>query len=93
MKLTGKAKEDFEKWYIKSYDSVMTITAFYNLPFAMQWGVYVDFFDSKGIEIMLDKDFRDCWVFVIDATEYGNFSTRAEARKEAIETANEIYNK
>jgi hypothetical protein len=62
MKLTGKAKEAFEKW-VKS-DCPILLEQFYNdirligfdswfedFPNSMKFGVYVDFFDSVGIYI------------------------------------------
>ena len=51
MKLTGKCREDFEKWYVKNSDSLYYIDVFKELPESMQYGVYVDFFDSVGINI------------------------------------------
>ena len=67
MKLTGKCKEEFEKWlpkYIISilYDSLEDnedITNVYEyfknyIPDAMKYGVMVDFFDSVGITIVID---------------------------------------
>jgi hypothetical protein len=60
MKLTGKCKEDFEKWFepplaewitdpwaIANYGSM--VARFYTLKDSMQYGVYEDFFDSVGI--------------------------------------------
>lgn len=58
-KLTGKAKEEFEKWYFKNHcksnikykdlmphDRAEVFGWFYKLPLSFQWGLYVDFFDS-----------------------------------------------
>jgi hypothetical protein len=55
MKLTGKCKEDFEKWFLTTPDSVKynPLHFFYeDLSEAMKYGVYVDFFDS--VEIYID---------------------------------------
>ena len=64
MKLTGKCKEDFDKW--KKYrwmdDGLVQVspvhhlmfdvaTRFDQLPEAMKYGVLVDFFDSVGIDM------------------------------------------
>jgi hypothetical protein len=63
MKLTGKCREDFEKYFILNlyqdriqhtafshrYDM---LEAFYTQPQSMQYGVYVDFFDGVGIYVM-----------------------------------------
>ena len=59
MKLTGKCKEDFEKWYEKKPFRLPQKTkkysgdglCFLDLNNSMQYGVYVDFFDSVGINI------------------------------------------
>jgi hypothetical protein len=108
MGLTGKAKEDFEKWLIEKEDESTFYTALlleldYNngeIPFEMAYGVYVDFFDSVGIHLMSynlkgDKN-RYCSEIEL-AKDRAFFSkhykdTRAEARQKAIEKASEIYN-
>lgn len=111
--LTGKCKENFEKWYrecqnrkedIPSLKSAMPW--FYSLDFSMQYGVYVDFFDSVGIYLELTK-FYDNWEceiwtqkedvmsIIFDSSTIGNSGKRKnrnEARTKAIEKANEIYN-
>lgn len=108
MELTGKAKEDFEKWYNNNYptrhskikmnykvwvgESWDVPSTFWWLPYSMRWGVLVDFFDINGIEIFLDRDFRGSWVFNIDGEECGNFPTRPKTREESIKAANQIYN-
>ncbi len=108
MILTDKCKEDFKEWFYindgikKSMRqfSDLTLTAFDSLPKPMQYGVYVDFFDSIGIfidlefmhhlnntfmpSIMLKNGRYDC---------YDNCKTRQESREQAIIKANEIYNK
>ncbi len=60
MELTGKAKEDFNKWYlkhIKSYNDKLisnTDENYFNLlTNSMKYGVYVDWFDSVGFEIFI----------------------------------------
>ena len=119
MKLTGKCKEDFEKWallnaeYIFDYaienddkTGIPTYEGRYfhyqdidDLPKSMQYGVYVDFFDSVGIKISVNfthENFRfDGWWFTIltNNDEIDKpFDTRQEARTKAIEKANDIYN-
>lgn len=104
MKLTGKCKEDFEMWYSYHIYSethhVFGILLFYKLPFSMQYGVYVDFFDSVGVTISNDSceftnefeavfyQFNTC----VNGVNYGWKMSRHEARTKAIEKANEIYN-
>jgi hypothetical protein len=104
MELTGKCKEDFEKWYNNPLVEHVGLRRlpqwFYTLTESMQYGVYVDFFDSVGIfcEDRRYTDINMAWV-----VKYPNFKgmqdrfdgltkTRQEARSKAIEKANEIYN-
>jgi hypothetical protein len=110
MELTGKCKEEFEKWVkTKNYsichdvcERQMNIVPLGDmieqLAESMQYGVYVDFFDSVGSYIsvsglVLSKTYI-CDISVISNVEhyYDGFSTRPEARTKAIEKANEIYN-
>lgn len=112
MNLTDKCKEDFENWLygkkvetLRNKDSiskkVYTTTHFKNLPFSMQYAVYLDFFDSVGIIISIEH-----WENYNNSESFGYFKvqinqqdvsdyndTRLEARMKAIEKANEIYNK
>jgi hypothetical protein len=102
--LTGKAKEDFEKWYDsnKANESAgsVTINSFYSqLPPSMQYGVYVDFFDEKGVFIEIQKEWN-FWEYFVNCYPYGYYEsdlnsckTIAEARQKAVEKANKIYNK
>jgi len=119
--LTGKAKEDFEKWIcsksVKEFAlnylemtqkkfsnqiNLSILNAFNCSPFSMQYGVYVDFFDSVGIKISI-SDMNEKYIYCVTfpiISEYGitdtfispNINTRTEARQKAIEKANEIYN-
>lgn len=110
MKLTGKAKEDFKEWFNnlpmqKSIDK-MRLVAFYTLPPSMQYGVYVDWFDSVGLSIRVGihyDDFEDEYIgfhpIIFKPTDFYQLSwsldlerTRAEARTKAIEKATETYN-
>lgn len=111
--LSKQAKKDFEKWLSNdfepneqsisvdcSYEGEIEVYAsenFESLPFSMQYGVLVDWFDSVGVNITIDYDFNEgikYYGFYIFAN-YGkqSFSTRPQAREKAIEKANEIYNK
>jgi hypothetical protein len=103
MKLTGKCKEDFERWYSnQKYNLSATHNAgyhpnnyidwFYTLPKSMQYGVYVDFFDSVGIDIEIYNTIHG-FDFMIKTNIFrGYFETRPEARTAAIKKANEIHN-
>jgi len=94
--LTGKCKEAFEKWYSIGLRS-MNYTAFEIQPFSMQWGVYLEFFDSVGIQIDIDiylESFK-CFLHTkekTDANGYRHFDTRQQAQTEAITKANELFN-
>jgi hypothetical protein len=100
MELTGKCKEQFKKWYSsQEYNLSATHNAgyhpdnyidwFYKLPKSMQYGVYVDFFDSVKYE---EKSFfsKIFEIYYKDKTEY---FTHNDIIRNSIEKANEIYNK
>jgi hypothetical protein len=107
MKLTGKCREDFEKYFILNlyqdriqhtafshrYD---ILEAFYTQPQSMQYGVYVDFFDSVGINIEITNDNKDIKTFWVDInakeTDDVELNSRPEARTAAVEKANELRN-
>jgi len=104
MKLTGKCKKDFEKWYNLEYlfgihhIVEFSIDDFYNLPLhSMQYGVYVDFFDSVGIHISTNayspKELSTAYWYDIQPQEVDctGQNTRQEARTKAIEKANDIF--
>tara|TARA_R110000772_G_scaffold97878_1_gene197244 strand:- start:155 stop:481 length:327 start_codon:yes stop_codon:yes gene_type:complete len=105
MKLTGKCKEDFDKWFEIEYSSCAIYDYWINedLGISMQYGVYVDFFDSVGISVNNKRvDFNNqTWFCSIVNNNYieikndlpiNHFKTRTQARAAAIEKANEIYN-
>ena len=71
------------------------VTEYFNqLPFSMKWGVYLDFFDSVGVEIRSQKPdnlgcsigfmYRDVWI----QCAYSN--SRQEAQQDTIKRAFEI---
>lgn len=94
MKLTGKCKEEFEKWYVDVYGYDLN-TLFYNLKPSMQWGVYQDYFDSVEVDVDIvthRPNVEFYFVLFIDNEDFGDFNTRQEARDKAIEKANEIRN-
>lgn len=107
MELTGKCKEDFEKWYyslysfeyISDFDGEINLGLnFEQLPLSMQCGVYVDWFDSCKIYIDdsfdgLNNEFYSCTVHENKVSVLNKTKTRQEARTKALEKANEIYNK
>jgi hypothetical protein len=101
MNLTGKCKEEFEKWLggnvSDSHEDYCTWIKFDLLNNSARYGVYVDFFDSVEIDVLCrNKDGR----FISFSAPYyktnnwhiDEHKTRQEARIEAIKKANEIYN-
>lgn len=121
--MKGKAKEDFEKWLkdFHLFDMTTDIdekervelllndyTGFYSgLLFSMQYGVYVDWFDSVGIKLIDDFDVNEKKFFFWYTTNVSRakfliypfdtlvtfFEPRHEARTKSIKKACEIYNK
>jgi hypothetical protein len=109
MNLTGKCKVEFEEWYYvtqSNNDWVWELDEFYDLPESMKFGVFVDFFDSVGLELVVHK-FKGRYVASIYVErEYlkshlddeeikcnkKGYTTRLIARTEAIIKANEIRN-
>ena len=96
MELTGKCKEDFEVWYndVQRYN----MGWFYRLQEEYQYGVYVDFFDSVGIQLSIH-----CWdnnKYSFTTLKEGRYmrqhkpevTSRQEAREQAITKVNEVYN-
>jgi hypothetical protein len=101
MKLTGKCKDDFEKWFRPNVPLVdINIFNHITTPFSMQYGVYVDFFESVGIYTSIEPLYdmqgtnRLCiYSLLLESNYYVQCKNRQEAREKAIEKANEIYNK
>lgn len=101
--MKDKFKEDFKKWFYKNLTLKYTFDLehwFPYLPFSMRYGILVDFFDSVGVFILINKQFDlEVYDFNIDngtdfyESETFEFKTRHEARTEAIKKAKEIYNK
>ena len=98
MILTLKAREDFEKWYIKkdvSDDEFYNIwEEWSNLSTSCKNAFYIDFFDS--VVIYITSDYFELNKGLYSEILDSNFAivkpTRQEALTEAIKKANEIYN-
>ena len=102
MELTGKCKEEFDKWFVEWYSDDFYYLDIQNargvnwlyLSDSMQYGVLVDYFDSVGVKIESVIAWRGDFFYSIDGynmvSEY--YKTRPEARTKAIEKANEIRN-
>jgi hypothetical protein len=122
MILRGHCKKDFEKWYNDAYFKKEELSLlreenrnlrqkqdllfFYLYNFSIQFGVYVDFFDSVGIFIGVNPYAyhipNTLPSLIISSYDYeiawqngiteSSLPTRQEARVKAIEKANSIYN-
>mgnify|MGYP003667005304 FL=1 len=107
MELTGKCKEEFEKWYFKNY--VKTTKKFkdlypheysdiydwfYNLQESMKYGVLVDYFDSVGNRITINAGVSQFWVDIYTdlLKDISWDSEMLDTRKEAIDVAIEKAN-
>lgn len=104
MELTGKCKEDFEKWlnpkYLEDVETGSGINVFEHVGNEMKYGVFVDFFDSVGIRVSIRNIGSSYWYVINYPNTLGlkdryesKYTERPEARTAAIEKANEIYNK
>ena len=104
MKLTGKTKDNFEKWFFEYYNKDKTSVAMFNhetmfksLQELIQNAYIIDFFDSVGINILLTCEFDfgyeilDKRYEVIEQVKKW-YETRQEATNQAIITANKLYN-
>jgi hypothetical protein len=102
--INGKSKVDFNNWLIanrevqdiKNKDKDMhhwlTFKGFKNLPLSMQFGVYIDFFQSVGVYIFITETVRSGeWLGEVNSIHISS-ETRSEVRIIAIQTANESYN-
>lgn len=106
--VTGKNKVQFEEWFLnKEHDFVEDqeywhFGIFYNLPFEMQIGVYLAYYDSLGINIDVMLIFAASsysWEVENITGELGQmsehcagFNSRNEAYKEAFKQADKLIN-
>ena len=98
MELTGKCKDDFEEWFLLNNGLISLsetyLEEFNEYPENMKIGVYVDFFDENKIHLDVVKSlFSDnLYLSSVNDLEGIHCKTLQEARKAAINKANEIYN-
>ena len=97
MKLTKHAKEEFEKWYqSKEQDHYYEfLDEFNRLSNSMKFGVFLDWFDSVGVEIYFQCDET---LIIFENHEpcdipFRQFDTRNEAQTKAIELSSDLFNK
>ena len=107
MIITGKAIEffsDYFKWHYEydrsSYSNLSPdidlLEGFFRMPLPMQFGVFVDWFDSVGLEIMITLNEQMQFSYAINGEHCSldeGYESRTEARSAAIEGANLIFNR
>lgn len=105
--------KQFEEWYLKTFLGYkdprhletykeIELQRWKTTPFSMQWGVYLEFFDSVG-KFFIDVKPNIYYIGKYDITFYGGIGeksilfhedkkhkSRQEAQQEAIEKAFEI---
>jgi hypothetical protein len=90
--LTGKAKEDFKKWY-QNRLSVMTYSEILNINDQTVYAsLIVEWFDTAGYFIEITKDNEYIDTHVNGQWISGNYKNRTEAVKFTIGIVNEMYN-
>lgn len=98
--VTGKNKDQFEKWLNKEFGWYATIHDFYDYDFRLQIGVYLSYYDSLDIDISVNKcicldTFYDFHIFNKCETVIcyeDDHVTREVAYKEAFKKADESVN-
>ena len=98
MELTGKAKDQFEKWLIEQNTGMVLDTEsepwvlLYDMAEAARWGFYQDWADSLSmpIETYVGDTYYYDYLIDFNPSKEGAFKTRQEARNAAIEKLNEL---
>jgi len=107
---TGKNKEQFEEFLQENFNDhygyifgdkegeLYACDCFPELPFEMQIGVILAYYDSLGVDIDIHKTNDNKYSALIDnrmihQTEQNKWKTRNEAYKQAFIKADEIINK
>jgi len=98
--VTGKNKEQFDEWLIEKYfhnihfNNINDVIGFNNLPFEMQIGVYLAYYDHKEILInAMSYERSGYWIGNVNHNITSKKRTRNEAYKEAFKKADELINK
>ena len=93
MTLTGQCSKDFNDWYLRQdfskqgqyeYGQRKALNMFNAMMLPFRWGVYVDFFESTGIDV--DKIMMHHYKLM------GGYSLKDNCRESAIEKSNQDYN-
>ncbi|WP_312312173.1 hypothetical protein [Empedobacter brevis] len=96
MELTGKAKEDFKKWFIETKDLYDSFENELRLMSDTCLNAHIiEWFDSVGIfvnTVRLEGVWNYSFRFKHNRYQEYNFNTRQEATEQSIIKANDIYN-
>lgn len=108
MKLKGKCKEEFERWYFKKYCTSNlkykdllphhkedVFGWFYGLNIFFQEGIYFDFFDWEEIYVSIFNDHETIGFQIQNVGQMHEvvwLEGKENVIRKAIETANEFYN-
>lgn len=90
-----KNKENFEKWFRLNFhwtiEDAGDGTYFNALPFEMQIGVYLEYFNSIGYYAQHSFEYKG-FNAIMNGDSLGLFDTMNEAYKEAFKKADELIN-
>lgn len=105
MILTDRAKASFEDFFIENYNDnqdcylnlgygMSIVDGFYSMPLCMQYGAYLEWFDSQNLNIEILRTPNRTFTFRINNTDPGKkeFSTREQVIASALQTGNSMYN-
>ena len=97
--MDNTTNEQFKKWYREYYlnpksqdaeftEKIMQDFFFDEIPFSMQWGVYLQFFDSINIKIEIFNDVKSShssyWIALInDEHAYKGYKDSRELAEQA----------
>ena len=96
--VTDKNERQFKSWYYNEcLNEEIDYYSFVLLPFEMQIGVYLAYYDSLDLLIGIEYQYGFKWTLleVNEGQDFhcGGFDTRNEAYKEAFKKANDLINK
>lgn len=98
--VTGKNKEEFQKWYIEEFCNGFSfmlysdeIKLFNSLHFEMQIGVLLAYYESKGIYVdIVSYGNQSYWMPIVEYILESEHKTRNEAYTEALKKADKLSN-
>lgn len=94
--LTGENKEQFEKWLIEKYfnnihfNNINDVIGFNILPFEMQVGVYLAYYEDRFLINAISYDNQFYWKAICNHELNKRHYTRNEALKEALKKADKL---